>query len=748
LRRKRKINVVSVWIVVVFTVIAITLVAMFMLVYHSIVQNEIRTALREQAIVLRDNADTQLIDVLENQAARRLASKDIQTGYIDAMADGYTPTTAEIREITAVFNEVKATIPDCTKLELYFPSSGIVIGSQGVQYLMDRKYTVANSAVDYMRSLYPSDGVWMKRTVTETGSEHTYITYLRLYPGVYSAGTEPMLAISIEEADFLTLVRASMRTLDKELALLLVEPDHVVFSAEEAMASLVGKQFPYPDLVSDTAVLSDGQKVLVADALSGSGMWYYALVSMDAPKGNGHGLLVSIWAVLCVGMLLVGLVTVLRVTMKHYANPIRRIVNTFVSGNENEDKSKSPVEHLLQIESALSDMNKLKEERDYFTTYNKPLLRQSWLNCFIHGEAHYTGPQPQLEIEFPYPHFQVVITSETPDENEIGAIQQVFGDKAWVLEVFESREKETVLLFNHAFGEESLPEMLHKAGETLDAMESSLVFGVGILAPNDELVAASFRCARRAMSLQYFDKEQRVCVFDPAARHAEAESSLSQIITQLTELTSLIRREPQEDVEHAVDSIVSQLKETTPYLNTMRSIMLLAAMFLSKVVYDMKGAPEAVYGENLLNAYYHISDISEFSMRLKQDCSRLRSYLTQESSPGNRSVVQYAIHHIHNTNPAELSTHSIAEAIGISTGHLSRMFHQETGRKLVDYLQEVRMEHAAKLLADGQLSNEEICERIGYSRLQYFANKFKEHYGLTLNEYRNKCQTEQQNTDA
>jgi len=120
----------------------------------------------------------------------------------------------------------------------------------------------------------------------------------------------------------------------------------------------------------------------------------------------------------------------------------------------------------------------------------------------------------------------------------------------------------------------------------------------------------------------------------------------------------------------------------------------------------------------------------------------LGAYLSQESSPGNRSVVQYAIHHIRNAPPSNLSIQSIADALSISTGHLSRMFHLETGRKLVDYLQEVRMEHAARLLAEGEMSNEEICEHIGYSRLQYFSSKFKEHYGLTLNEYRRKVQYE------
>ena len=50
------------------------------------------------------------------------------------------------------------------------------------------------------------------------------------------------------------------------------------------------------------------------------------------------------------------------------------------------------------------------------------------------------------------------------------------------------------------------------------------------------------------------------------------------------------------------------------------------------------------------------------------------------------------------------------------------------------------MKHAARLLGQGELSNEQICEVIGYSRLQYFSAKFKEYYGLTLNEYRRKCQ--------
>lgn len=144
----------------------------------------------------------------------------------------------------------------------------------------------------------------------------------------------------------------------------------------------------------------------------------------------------------------------------------------------------------------------------------------------------------------------------------------------------------------------------------------------------------------------------------------------------------------------------------------------------------MKRKPEEIYGEQLMNVYYHLSDIRAFENRLKQDCATLIRFMESEASRSNRSVVQYAVHHIRTSPPAELSTQSIADSMSISTGHLSRMFRQETGHKLVDYLQEVRMEHAARLLAEGTLSNEQICEQVGYSRLQYFSAKFKDRYGL------------------
>jgi len=741
-RTKRKVNIASMWVIVIFTMIACTLVALFMLVYHSILQEELHDTLRDQVAVLADHADVQIVDTMDAQAVQRIASKDASTSYISTIAASEYPDATDIRGLITHLAEVNALLDQADRIEMYFPKSGMIAGTQGVYFLNDKKYTTQETPYDFLLEIDAGDSVWMRRLVLFNNTETLYISFVRPYPGVYDSGEEPQLVLSIKEETFHTLLRKSLRTLDEKDLIFLTDKNGKIWTASDS--ALINTVLPTVESSFQPCTLQNGSRVIYVEAASVSGQWSYVLTHPTSGRFTGYDSIFSLWAIVCLVLLVVGLILVLSVMMKHYLRPMNRLIDHFsIPVPENEGKHlSSPGDRFIRIETALSDLNKMRQDQENFLSQNQPLLRESWLNCFIRGEAHYQGPQPQLDIFFPYPYYQAVITAPAVSEEEQKCILSHFSLDGWKVYAFESREKESVFLFNHGFEADALPQRLEMLSQQLSSMNSALVFGVGILAQTEALTPASFRCARRALAARYFEKNQRVSVFDPDAPHAEYESAMTQVISQLNELTGLIRHQSAEEVNQAIDSIVTQLKESAPYPNVMRSIMLLAAMFLSKVVYDMKGSPESVYGENLTDAYYHIEGISEFSQRLKQDSARLSQFLTRETSASNRSVVQYAIHHIRNAPPSNLSIQSIADALSISTGHLSRMFHLETGRKLVDYLQEVRMEHAARLLAEGEMSNEEICEHIGYSRLQYFSSKFKEHYGLTLNEYRRKVQYE------
>lgn len=86
----------------------------------------------------------------------------------------------------------------------------------------------------------------------------------------------------------------------------------------------------------------------------------------------------------------------------------------------------------------------------------------------------------------------------------------------------------------------------------------------------------------------------------------------------------------------------------------------------------------------------------------------------------------------------KLSLKEIAEHTFYNPAYLSRVFKERCGVSLSEYIKEKRMQEAARLLLDSELSNEEIMYQVGYSDKKQFYKCFKEIYQDTPSEYRKK----------
>lgn len=81
----------------------------------------------------------------------------------------------------------------------------------------------------------------------------------------------------------------------------------------------------------------------------------------------------------------------------------------------------------------------------------------------------------------------------------------------------------------------------------------------------------------------------------------------------------------------------------------------------------------------------------------------------------------------------------MAESVGMSANYLSRLFKQETGMTLTDYLIDIRIEKAKQFLTDHpNLKNYEISQLVGYSDPVYFNKLFKKMVGETPKDYKGK----------
>lgn len=112
-----------------------------------------------------------------------------------------------------------------------------------------------------------------------------------------------------------------------------------------------------------------------------------------------------------------------------------------------------------------------------------------------------------------------------------------------------------------------------------------------------------------------------------------------------------------------------------------------------------------------------------------------KEYKQQTAETGN-TYVSRAIEFLSQGYLSDLSVGHVAEFLNLNEKYLSRLFKDETGKTMMNYLSELRMSKAVELLRESQLTVREIGEQVGFSDSRSFIRHFKRIYGITPGEYR------------
>jgi len=96
-------------------------------------------------------------------------------------------------------------------------------------------------------------------------------------------------------------------------------------------------------------------------------------------------------------------------------------------------------------------------------------------------------------------------------------------------------------------------------------------------------------------------------------------------------------------------------------------------------------------------------------------------------------VILYLDTHYNNPN---ISLNYLADKFQLSPGYLSKSFKDFTTINFMDYLTQIRMRAAQRLLKESSQSISDIAEQVGYTNVTSFMRSFKKNHGLTPSEYR------------
>ena len=85
----------------------------------------------------------------------------------------------------------------------------------------------------------------------------------------------------------------------------------------------------------------------------------------------------------------------------------------------------------------------------------------------------------------------------------------------------------------------------------------------------------------------------------------------------------------------------------------------------------------------------------------------------------------------------DISLEDVSLQVGFSSSYFSTLFRKETGETFMEYLMEIRIEQAKKLLRESRIKIETVCKSVGYTDYKRFPKRFKKSTGISPKEYRN-----------
>lgn len=213
-------------------------------------------------------------------------------------------------------------------------------------------------------------------------------------------------------------------------------------------------------------------------------------------------------------------------------------------------------------------------------------------------------------------------------------------------------------------------------------------------------------------------------------------------------------------------AITSQHEPETPDKKSFYEIISNQESVFSTVEYVLKlwrsggSDPEQVKKEacELLSGAYYLQadaasllperlDLLRRTETLDQMASLLARDLEEIGKPiiprlddnGNgRKLIMKALEYIADHYTENLTLKSVADTVHVSKSYFSLLFKKKTGRNFVDYLIELRIREAKRLLAESDERIYSVAEASGFNDGRYFSKLFKKMTGLTPMEYREK----------
>ncbi|MCM3747025.1 response regulator [Paenibacillus pasadenensis] len=85
---------------------------------------------------------------------------------------------------------------------------------------------------------------------------------------------------------------------------------------------------------------------------------------------------------------------------------------------------------------------------------------------------------------------------------------------------------------------------------------------------------------------------------------------------------------------------------------------------------------------------------------------------------------------------SEFTLEQVASSVYLNATYLSELFKESTGQKFIDFVTDVRLNEARRMLLETDMKMSEVCAAVGYTSSKYFSTLFRKRFHVTPTQYR------------
>ena len=195
------------------------------------------------------------------------------------------------------------------------------------------------------------------------------------------------------------------------------------------------------------------------------------------------------------------------------------------------------------------------------------------------------------------------------------------------------------------------------------------------------------------------------------------------------------------EIDTIINHYIEILNDNSQSFTVIASYLLVdVIMAVSKLIEELDGKVNEIMPEILQHSFIEESVQNEeiFVKNVRNILSRLLDYRDSRIQGRYGDVIIKAKDYIEkNYASQDTCLTTVAEEVHLSPNHFSTIFSQECGITFIEFLTNVRVEAAKKLLKETDMKGSDIAYECGFGDPHYFSFIFKKATGISPREYRN-----------